>query len=324
MRDKISVIMSTKDTPKEYLDASIRSILSQTFNNIEFIIVCDGSEEDYQYINAKYDDPRIKVLLNRVNKGLPYSLNRAISNCTGNYIARMDSDDISMPDRLEKELAFIKKNKVDICGTTARYIGDKKGTKRLLFNSPADLKSQLLFRSVLIHPTVFCKRSFFEKNRYSERFLCSQDYELWSRTSEKNTFGILKRRLLLYRVHDKQASVSKKKIQQDFAKEIIRSNASKITGEYDEKIFECLWFLSGRERVTGQNYKKLSKLIDYTLKMNRVYRNYEEKSIKKVFYNRFFEEIIKEKAFVVDIGSLKKIIKLYNIIDLFYYYSNKL
>ena len=169
MHDKVSVIMATNNTPKEFLDASIESILAQTYKNIELIIICDGSKIEYHYINTKYNDSRIKTFLNKENMGLPYSLNKAISKCSGDYIARMDSDDVSMPDRLEKELAFLKKKDVDICGTAAYYIGEKKGKKKLFFNSEDDQKIQLLFRSVLIHPTVFAKETFFKKTHYNEK-----------------------------------------------------------------------------------------------------------------------------------------------------------
>ena len=96
---KVSIIMSTYNTPEEFLKKSIDSILNQTYSNIEFIIVCDGNREEYEKIK-KINDNRIKVLLNDNNRGLPYSLNFAIENSTGDYIARMDSDDIAINDRI--------------------------------------------------------------------------------------------------------------------------------------------------------------------------------------------------------------------------------
>lgn len=323
MHDKISVIMSTKDTPKEFLDASINSILTQTYNNIEFIIICDGSEEDYNYISSSYNDKRMKLFLNKTNKGLAFSLNEAVQKSTGTYIARMDSDDISLPNRLEKELAYLKRYRLDVCGTSAYYFGNKKGKKRLLFNSSSDLKTQLLFRSVLIHPSVLGKRSFFRKNHYNEEYLCSQDYELWARVSDKSKMGVLDKCLLKYRMHNNQISVAKKEMQRKLAKEIIKTNAAKITNKYDEKIFECLWFLSGREKITNNNYRRLSSLIDYTLEKNSIFRNYDKKSMKKVFYNRFFEEVIKNGVIVGDLSSMNKILRFYNFIDLIFYYLNK-
>ena len=142
--------------------------------------------------------------------------------------------------------------------------------------------------------------------------------------SSKYTFGVLNKCLLKYRIHSKQASVSKRLAQQEYAREIIRKNAYEITGEYDEAIFECLWFLSGREKLTKQNYKRFSELVDYTIEKNEQYQHFNTRSMKRILYNRFFEEVIKNRFFISDYKSLRKIIHLYNMIDLLYYYLNKL
>lgn len=323
MSDKISVVMSTYDTPVNYLNEAICSILEQTYSNIEFVIICDGSEKEYQYILANYKDERMKVLLNRQNRGLAYSLNRGISESSGRYIARMDSDDISLPDRLERELDYLKRKKLDLCSSAVYPFGDRYGRKVRLFNSREDIRVSMLFMATLMHPTVIGKREVFEKNKYNEDYICAQDFELWSRLIDGYNIGYYDKPLLMYRIHEKQATVEKKKIQYEMARRIIEKNASKINGEYDEKIFKCLWLLGGREKITKTNYQEFSQLIDYTLGVNNMYKKYDEKSMKRIFNNRFFELMIKYKVFTCGLPSIKKLLHFYNLEDLAIYCLNK-
>ena len=324
MPDRVSVIMATYNTRKEYLDDSIKSMLSQTYNNIELVIVCDGCEDEYSYICSSFKDERIKVLLNDKNRGLPYSLNRAVKESSGEFIARMDSDDISLPTRIEEELNYLKKNKLDICGTSAYLFGNENGKKRLVFNSVDDIMVQLLFRATLIHPTVIGKKSVFIDNKYDEKYKDAEDFELWSRLSNNYKIGIYDKCLLRYRVHGKQISVKKGNIQRDLSRKIIRKNTSYVTGEFNEGIFDCLWMLSGREKITKTNYRRFSELIDYVIKENSKYNNYSTRSLKRVFYNRFFELLLKNKIIVGDFCSIKKIVKMYNLCDIVCFSLNKL
>jgi len=115
---KVSIVMSVYNAQK-YLDEAIESILNQTYSNFEFIIINDGSTDKSLEIIENYakKDSRI-IVINRENKGLIYSLNEGIRKANGKYIARMDADDISLPQRLEKQVEFMEKNKnIGICGT---------------------------------------------------------------------------------------------------------------------------------------------------------------------------------------------------------------
>ena len=308
--DKVSVIMSTYETPKAYLKNAVDSILAQTYKNLELIIVCDGSKEEYEYLKLEYNDDRIKLILNKENKGLPRSLNIGIEKSTGKYIARMDSDDISLQNRISDELDYLRRYDLDICGSAVTLFGDDKGKKRLLFNSPGEIKIQLLFRATLVHPTVIGKREIFEQYKYDNSFVCSQDFELWSRISGDYRIGNYDKCLLKYRIHKKQASVEKSQIQRELSKKIIKNNACKITGEYDEKIYKCLWFLSGREKITKNNCKEFSRMIDYTLKRNHEFHKYDDGLMRKIFYNRFFEQAIKSEVYVGDLAYFRKILHI--------------
>ena len=312
---KISIIMATYKTDKEIIDKSINSILNQTYSNIEFIIVCDGDKKEYRYLKEKYNDKRIILLLNEENMGLPYSLNKAINFSTGDYIARMDSDDISLPNRLELQIKFLEKNSnIDICSSYAKTFGKEDSKLKLFFKSNEELKIQLLYRSIFIHPAVFGKREVFENFKYNVEYKRAQDYELWSRIVEKYNVGLIPKILLNYRVR-KKFSDNKNPVSVEYTKNIIENNSKKITGKYDDKIYNCLAIFGGIKKFTKENYEEVNNDIDYILANNK---KYNQKVLKRVLYNRYFELMIKNKIFPKNFSEFKKCFKFYNLRDIIF------
>lgn len=215
---KVSVIMSVHDDEK-YLGESIRSILTQTFKNFEFIIVDDASANDSLEIVKKLaeQDKRIKILTNKKRLGLTKSLNKAIKRAQGKYIARMDGDDVSLPTRLEKQVEFMEKHpQVAVLGSWAALI-DEDGNKLKVKKTPTSY--QQIYKSVMaanpfIHPTLMFRRSVLaETGFYDEHFLYAQDYELILRILKDYKGTNIGKSLLLYRVGVKE-SISIKKLKQ--------------------------------------------------------------------------------------------------------------
>ena len=144
MNEKYSVLMSVyaKEKP-EYLRQSIESILAQTVAADEFVIVCDGPlTEELDKVLAEYENSRqdfFKIIRQKENKGLGIALNTGLSQCANSLVARMDSDDVSMPDRMERQLAVFAEKNVDIVsGTVAEFTvkTDNVVTKRILPENP--------------------------------------------------------------------------------------------------------------------------------------------------------------------------------------------
>ncbi len=205
----ISVVMSVYNGG-EYLPDSIRSILNQTYKNFEFIIINDGSTDKSLEVIEKYksQDKRI-VLITRENKGLVASLNEGIEKARGRYIARMDADDISMPERFEKQIDFIEKENIDICGSDTQGFNEYEELSiRRYPESDQDIKFTLMFRSPFSHPSVLIKRIVFKTLRYREDFKCAEDYRLWADLALNDyKMGNISRVLLKYRVHKSQTTV---------------------------------------------------------------------------------------------------------------------
>lgn len=282
----ISVVMSVYNSEK-YLAEAIESILNQTFTDFEFIIINDGSTDSSLAIIESYmaKDERV-VLISRENKGLPASLNEGIAIAKGKYIARMDADDISLPERFDSQFSYLEKNNnIDVLGTNAFQI-DKNGRKKkrlflfskkfLLSTKDNHLKANLIFSSCFIHPTVMIRKSTLNNFQalYDPGLKVSQDYELWCRLAPIATFANLRVPLLKYRVNDQGITNSCSSVDKD-------KNISNIIESYMSG-FSCfnLGIHLGISRLNKNNICKyhlrdliyyLYCLIRYTSKRFNVY-----------------------------------------------------
>ncbi|WP_434290090.1 glycosyltransferase [Clostridium botulinum] len=219
---KISVVMPVYNSEK-YLNQSIESILTQTYKNFEFIIINDGSTDTSLNIIKKYAnaDRRIKVI-SRENKGLVYSLNEGLSVSKGEYIARMDADDISLNKRFEKQVNILDKYpSIDILGGNVEVFGniddEYKYNYSKMFNGFNDInknKEDLFDGYTICHPTVMIrKKALQDLKGYNFKYKYSEDIELWFRAI-RNNFSILKIEdvILKYRLHENSKSYIEKKL----------------------------------------------------------------------------------------------------------------
>lgn len=179
----ISVIMSTYKEDERLLRESIESILNQTYRDFEYIIILDYPDNDvHKSVIEEYalKDDRIHFYINEKNMGLTDSLNRGLSLCHGEYIARMDADDISLPDRLERQMKYLEKNRYDLIGGITEMINENGSLLYSIKSVPTDPKKinkALRYSQCIAHPTWLGKKEVFEKNAgYRHMPLC-EDYD---------------------------------------------------------------------------------------------------------------------------------------------------
>lgn len=179
----ISVIMSTYKEDERLLRESIESILNQTYRDFEYIIILDYPDNDvHKSVIEEYalKDDRIHFYINEKNMGLTDSLNRGLSLCHGEYIARMDADDISLPDRLERQMKYLEKNHYDLIGGITEMINENSSLLYSIKSVPTDPKKinkALRYSQCIAHPTWLGRKEVFEKNAgYRHMPLC-EDYD---------------------------------------------------------------------------------------------------------------------------------------------------
>lgn len=215
------------------------------------------SSQEIEGIHKKEQnqDERI-VLISRENKGLPYSLNEGISIAKGAYIARMDADDISLPTRFEKQIDYMRKNKLDVCGSYIKLFGDNR--KELIIKNPItneDIRFLLLFFSSLAHPTVVFKKEVFTKVKYNIEYRVAQDYQLWCDIANANfKIGNIPEMLLNYREHEAQASIEKFRSQQDTAHKIALYYAKNLGNEEIKLVNQII---ASKKNIGIKELKKL-------------------------------------------------------------------
>lgn len=177
--DLISVIMSVYNDELN-VSKAIDSILNQSYENIELLIIDDSSTDNSYSIcegyEKKYSDI-IRLYKNKQNIGLTKSLNKLLLETNGKFIARQDSDDFSEGQRLEKQVDYMKKNKLDICYTRAYRKGKRNKIPGLSYYLPIKLIIRL--KNPFVHGTLLCKQEAIKKvNGYDEKFIFAQDYKL--------------------------------------------------------------------------------------------------------------------------------------------------
>jgi glycosyltransferase involved in cell wall biosynthesis len=209
---KVSVILPVYNC-EQYIYETVLSVLKQTFTDFELLIVDDCSTDKSVSIIREFNDSRINLIIKQKNTGYTDSLNYAVSIAKGKYIARMDGDDICLPTRFEKQVAFLEKNTdVILCGTAIQFIGFYNGIKQYPLKHE-DIKIKLCFVTPFCHPSVMGKKEVFLQFPYDKNFEPAEDIHLWSRIVKMGKLENLDEILLNYRTHEMQVSVSKKEIQ---------------------------------------------------------------------------------------------------------------
>jgi glycosyltransferase involved in cell wall biosynthesis len=175
------------------------------------LIINDASTDKSEEIIKSFDDYRIKYISNEENIGVAKSSNVGLSVAKGEYIAKMDSDDISLPERFKVQIDFMKKNKdIGAIGSWTKIISRKTKKYIKTYSDPEKIRSMILFKNVLANPTAMIRKQIIDKYgiKYNESLRLSEDYDMWAKINKYSKITNIKKYLLLYRIH--QESVSRK------------------------------------------------------------------------------------------------------------------
>lgn len=303
MKDLISVIMSIYNEPVNWVKLSIESILSQTYKNIEFILVLDSPNnlelkellKEYEYI-----DERVKIIYNTKNEGLVFSLNEALRHCSGNYIARMDADDISHKDRLKMELESMRLDNLDLVGCETETI-DENGkiinTHASRYKSKKCIDRWIKFASPIAHPTWLVKKEVYLKlNGYREIKYC-EDYDFLLRAHKENfNLGICKGIFFSYRIN-KLSITNKNHILQSLTTWYLIDHKKTLSSVTQNNIDQYLNEKLSEEKIKDCNEAKKYFDIAKEMSINKNYLkciyNFAKGYSKSKIYRRYFLEIIK-------------------------------
>ncbi|MCW5875594.1 MAG: glycosyltransferase [Anaerolineales bacterium] len=219
---KVSVVMAVHNG-ELYLSEALDSIFQQSLRDFEFLVIDDASTDGTAEILAACTDPRLHIHTNKSQLGLAASLNLGLEQARGEYIARMDHDDISLPRRLEMQASYLDEHPdVDVLGAWVRTLGQPPEQTWRYPTEDDAIRSELLFNPVLVHSSVMLRRSSLGKHklRYDPKLPRAQDYDLWTRVAGRLRFANLNKVLLCYRVHSSQVGQRFGEEQQQIANRI--------------------------------------------------------------------------------------------------------
>jgi len=209
---------------RRWIGAATDSILQQTVSDFEVVLVDDGSERtSYEAVaSIAASDRRIRLVRNERNEGIVAALNRAIAESRGDYIARMDADDIAVANRLERQLEFIGATGTDLCGSWFVEFG--RGIARAVRwpHTEEAVRVALLFQNTMCHPTLMGRREVFESFKYRETYRLAEDYDFVVRAAGKYRVGNVPEILLHYRRHSQQATFSSRDAMERIACQVRR------------------------------------------------------------------------------------------------------
>lgn len=290
----VSVIMCVYNTPQEFLLESVNSVLSQSHSNFELIIVDDNSST-YLFDNDVFKDNRIKIIHNDKNHGPSYSRNIAINTSKGKYIAILDSDDISLSTRLEKQVKFMEDNPdVVVCGTWFKFIGGKNHEVKRVIDDNEYYRCCLLFGNspTIINPSVIIRKDVLDKHniRFDEELRYGEDYKLWYQLSKLGRVTNLKEVLLYYRVHENQATFNNFKNRQSakndnkVKQEMMEELGVNLTLEEQDLLFNFI-------HSNKWNANKYIELLNRIVEANKKSKKYNQERLELRVHEQWISAI---------------------------------
>ena len=286
----VSVIMSVYNTKEEYLRESIESILNQSYEFFEFIIIDDASDRWCSMILEEYIDKRIKLLKNKVNLGLTKSLNKALDISKGQYIARMDSDDVAYPNRLERQVEYMEQHlNIAALGTLAKTSDTNECIGHLKTRNKELLKVYMLFQNAgIMHPTAMLRKSFLDEHsiKYREQILKAQDYALWLDILQHGKIQCLNQVLLVYRRHKEQITQNMAQEQIKYTNIIMDMQLRKMDLRLTDKELEMFGSFRFQKNIgtLEQMYELLKKIEKFNSEKPVYNKRYLQRELLYIWF----------------------------------------
>jgi glycosyltransferase involved in cell wall biosynthesis len=282
----VSVVMSVYNG-ETYLREAIDSILNQTFSDFEFIIINDGSSDNSLSIIQSYHDKRIVLIDNDGNKGLIFSLNKGLEIAKGAYIARMDADDVCMPERLNLQVKlFENQPSAMIIGSDYYLLAENKLRYIKNVNDSDYQKAVLLFAPCFCHPTVMMRNIFKAKSiYYNQNFIHAEDYKLWTDLYALGDYFNINKPLLQYRNHSSQISNLKKDSQLQISSLIREQYLKQLNFSLSPHQFEILNLIGNNNFIESiATLMDIEKCLLHLQVQNTIHKCFNNQSFKRFMF----------------------------------------
>lgn len=308
----VTVFMAAYNS-QDHIRKSLESILNQTYENLEILIIDDGSIDNTVNIIKSYNDKRIRIIENKVNKGIPFTRNLGIKESKGKYMAVMDSDDISDITRIEKQVKILEEHEeIDVVASYFTVFKNdkqidnkislknisKKITRYKSLNSE-EIKCSLIFSCVIGNPTSMIRLDTLRNHNisYDEKCFIAQDYRMWSEISKIGRFYMIEESLLNYR--DGHSNISKISRDKKYNRKIIIDNIHNDLLEfykfeltsYEKIIFNEFFNEDCRDVLNEIDISEIKNILDKLIYQNKNNNTFNNEVFIKVINSRINEII---------------------------------
>lgn len=283
---------------EKYIAEAIKSVLDQTFTDFELLVINDGSTDKTEEIILSFEDKRIRYIKNETNLKLITTLNKGIDLARGKYIARIDADDICLPNRFEKQINFLGKHSdYALCGSWA-YLIDSKGKKtgRIKYiDENKLLKISLLFSCPIVHPSTMLRTDILQQFKYNPKALHTEDFELWLRIVNAGLkIANIPDFLIKYRWHSTNISVENETFQMEKKLELLKPYIENFIGreiskeELDLHSFSFrLYHLGEKKHISNTDLQAEKKWFEFLSHRNREIKKYCQNDFDAFLWSRW-------------------------------------
>jgi len=283
----------------KYISETIKSVLSQTFTDFEYILIDDCSDDKTIEIIESFNDPRIRLIKNNTNQGISYNRNLAIEEAKGKYLAMIDGDDLALPARFKKQVQFLENNyDYGILGTDVINI-DENGIqigKIINYAIPDnEIPSRMLFNNYIATSSIMVRLSNINEFRFKKEFIVAEDYELWIRFIRKYKIGHIRLPLTKYRIHENSISIQKEKLMLETETALIKQQLNELGCILTKNEFQVFLDLSrNNQSPYFESFDIINRLITKLVNANNnslIFENINFRSLLFRYWYIFFLNI---------------------------------
>ena len=283
-----------------FLSAAVESILKQSYSNFEFLIFDDGSEDGSRQYLSNLNDPRVKLTALE-HQGLGPLLNYGLQKAQGEFIARMDADDISCPSRFERQVEFLTQRPECVaCGSNIRLIDGKSRVGKVRQMPASDIENfqDLVFgKTPLCHPSsMFRRKSALEIGGYNASLVPAEDYDFWWRMSAKGNLANIQSPLLNYRKHSSCVSSTQRETQRSLVETLLAKATMDQNLAFTNEAAQAYAAVVCGKTVPVENYQKLfSGFLEVACRLLTRIGNAEGNQVVHDTHQRFRRRIMKHE-----------------------------
>lgn len=293
MTPRASILMPAYNNGK-YLNEAIDSMLAQTFTDFELIVLDDGSIDNTQEVVTAYTDPRVVYQRSQQNLGLAHNLNIGLKMARGEFIVRMDGDDISLPNRLQVQIDYLTSHpSIDLCSCGLQKFGQEEDIW-LRETDPEEVKITMMFYSPILHATSVWRKASFEKHQlyYRQEAFPAEDYDLWSRAIFHCRMVNIREVHYQYRIHGIQVTKidTRNRLKDQEIRSVYLKKALPSFSKKDRE--ELLQYIANRTIASSDALKSLHSIYQKLLKANEKDHFFNQKRLKIRLEKLYDHEIL--------------------------------